>query len=250
MTAATAQNERLYALLVATDQTPARFAGRVGVDPKTVERWITTGRNPHPRIAHRAATLLEVDATYLWPSLYARRQPTIDAGDELVGCYPGRAAVPADLWPRLLDGARERIDIMGDCGLSDYVRDLPGLLRDKAAAGVRVRIILADPDTATTPVDAARLRTVEAGYQSLLDCVGVSIVRCCGPLTTTVIRVDDDVLVRTPIDACPLSLAPVMHLRYLAAGSLARIYLTSLDCVWETSAPVHAVTGPALRVVS
>jgi hypothetical protein len=65
-----------------------------------------------------------------------------------------------------------------------------------------------------------------------------------------VIRVDDDVLVRTPIDACPLSLAPVLHLRHLAAGSLARIYLTSLDCVWDTSLPVHPATGPNLRVVS
>jgi transcriptional regulator with XRE-family HTH domain len=101
----TNQNERLYALLVATDQTPAKFAGRVGVDPKTVERWITTGRNPHPRIARRAANLLDVEDTYLWPSLYARRHPAVDSTDELVACYPGRAAVPADLWPRLLDGA-------------------------------------------------------------------------------------------------------------------------------------------------
>jgi hypothetical protein len=114
--------------------------------------------------------------------------------------------------------------------------------------GVRVRVILVDPGTATTPLDAARLRAVENLYQPLADCI--SIARHTGPLTTTVIRIDGDVLVRTPIDGCPISLAPVLHLRHLPAGSLARLYLTSLDCVWETSAPVHAGTGPALRVVS
>jgi transcriptional regulator with XRE-family HTH domain len=250
MTAVTNTNERLYALLVATDQTSARFAGKVGVDPKTVERWITTGRNPHPRIARRAANLLNVDDVYLWPTLYARRQATIKPADELIACYPGRTAIPADLWSRLFDGARERVDIMADFGLTDHVRDLPGLLRGKATKNVRVRVVLADPDTATNPLDAARLQATEAIYQPLAACEGVSVARYAGPLATTVIRIDDDVLVRSPIDGCPAALAPVLHLRYLPAGSMARLYLTSLDCVWETSIPVHPATGPNLRVVS
>jgi hypothetical protein len=139
---------------------------------------------------------------------------------------------------------------MADFGLSDHVRDLPALLRAKATTGTCVRVVLADPDSATTPLDAARLRAVEATYQPLADYAGVSIARHCGPLTTTVIRTDGDVIVRTAIDGCPVALAPVLHLRYLPAGSLARLYLTSLDCVWDTSLPVHPATGPNLRVVA
>lgn len=60
-------NERLRHALHAKQLTPADLAGRVGVDPKTVERWITTGRPPHPRHRVAVAAELDVPVTELWP---------------------------------------------------------------------------------------------------------------------------------------------------------------------------------------
>jgi plasmid maintenance system antidote protein VapI len=61
-------------LLDSHDHTYASFARKLEVDPKTVERWIFSGRCPYPRTAHKAARLLGVDVFELWPDLYARRQ--------------------------------------------------------------------------------------------------------------------------------------------------------------------------------
>lgn len=46
-------NERLRGSIVAARMHPSGLAERIGVDPKTVERWITKGRLPHR--THRVA---------------------------------------------------------------------------------------------------------------------------------------------------------------------------------------------------
>jgi transcriptional regulator with XRE-family HTH domain len=43
------------------------LASKVGVDVKTVERWVQEGRTPHPRHRWTAAELLGVDEAVLWP---------------------------------------------------------------------------------------------------------------------------------------------------------------------------------------
>jgi ADP-ribose pyrophosphatase YjhB (NUDIX family)/lambda repressor-like predicted transcriptional regulator len=68
-------NERLRHALHAKQLTPADLAGRVGVDPKTVERWITTGRPPHPRHQLAVAAELDVPATELWPPAQPAQAP-------------------------------------------------------------------------------------------------------------------------------------------------------------------------------
>lgn len=236
-------NERLRETLLASGWSPADFAARLGVDPKTVDRWIgNANRTPYPRIAYQAARLLDVDVTYLWPSIHGNRTSKITGSDELTACWPGRAAVPHDLWSRLFSEATRRIVIMGDLGLPDLVPHLSRLLVDKAAQGVRVRVIVTDPRTATNPIDTARAIEAEAVYLPLTD-HGVTVARYPGHLATTILRVDDDLIVRTGIDGCPAAFAPVIHLRALANGPLSRLYLTSLDAITETATPVVATTG-------
>jgi transcriptional regulator with XRE-family HTH domain len=242
------RNERLSAALEAANLSPADVAVRLDVDPKTVERWVAYGRTPYPRTAHQVARLLGLEPDYLFPQLGHTRRTVPTAADELIACYPGRNAVPVYLWEDLLRHACRRIDIMGDCGLADMVRDLPAVLAAKAADGIPVRVILTDPDTATNPIDRARLHAVALSYRPLLDDPNVTLAHYAGPLTTTVVRLDDDVLVRTSIDGCPMALAPILHLRHVAAGPLARLYLTSVDCVSEACVPWTA--GTALRAVA
>jgi transcriptional regulator with XRE-family HTH domain len=49
------------------------FARRVGVDPKTAERWVTRGRIPHPRHRWNACEALGRSESELWPSLESGR---------------------------------------------------------------------------------------------------------------------------------------------------------------------------------
>lgn len=231
-------NERLRETLLSRNESPAEFAGKLGLDPKTVERWIANAnRQPHPRSAYQAARLLGVDVTYLWPDIHGAPISKISGTDELTACWPGRATVPHDLWSRLLTEAHRRITIMGDFGLPDLVPNLPRLLADKAAAGIPVRVIITDPHTATNPADTARAIAAEATYLPLAG-HGVTVARHPGHLATTILWVDDDLIVRTGIDGCPAAFAPIIHLRALPNGPLSRLYLTSLDTITETAIPV------------
>ncbi|SCG19221.1 Helix-turn-helix [Micromonospora echinofusca] len=239
-------NERLRETLLSLGESPADFATKLGVDPKTVERWISNAnRHPHPRTAYQAARLLDVDVTYLWPTIHGNRLSKISGTDELTACWPGRASVPLGLWTQLVTDAQRRITIMGDFGLPDLIVNLPRLLADKAAQGVQVRIIVADPHAATNPVDTARALAAEAIFAPLAD-HGVTIARYPGHLSTTILWVDDDLIVRTGIDGCPAAFAPIIHLRALPNGPLSRLYLTSLDAITENSVPVVTTTMSAV----
>lgn len=71
----TGRNERLYAALLKSGMSYEALAEQVGVDCKTVERWVTNPqRTPYPRLAHKAAVTLGIDADYLWPSLASSRK--------------------------------------------------------------------------------------------------------------------------------------------------------------------------------
>src|SRR4051812_29248795 len=67
-------NQRLRNALATTGLTPAVLAERVGVDPKSVERWITQDRLPHPTTRASVAQTLGQDETYFWPALLTSQQ--------------------------------------------------------------------------------------------------------------------------------------------------------------------------------
>ncbi|MGW3368784.1 transposase [Streptosporangium canum] len=72
------------------------LAEEIGVDPKTVERWVSTGRTPHPGIAHRAAAVLREDLAHLWPAIEQGRRRSRGSG-ELVAAHPTRSSAPLDM---------------------------------------------------------------------------------------------------------------------------------------------------------
>jgi len=59
-------NERLRAAILASGLGIQATADAVGVDRKTIERWIS-GRTPYRRHQYALASLLAVDLPYLWP---------------------------------------------------------------------------------------------------------------------------------------------------------------------------------------
>src|SRR5829696_1472424 len=142
-------NDRLRDALLRQGLTPAGLAEELHVDAKTVERWITLARVPYSRHRHKVAARVQQSEAYLWPdALPAHRVAQVSAS-EIVQVFPNRAAVPADLWRHLIDGAQHRIGILVYAGLflPEQHPKLNATLREKGRAGVQVRMLLGDPDS-------------------------------------------------------------------------------------------------------
>jgi len=234
-------NERLRIAIAAAGLTLNSVAQEVGVDPKTVARWITQDRTPHPRHRRAAAALVRAEETYLWPALVTEKAAQSAAAAELVTLYPYRGAVPGVLWMLLAEAAQHSIDVLAFAGLFlwDGHPDLPVLLATKAKAGTRIRIALGDPDS-----QALRLRGEEEGIHEALSArVRISLtylrqametpgveVRLHGTtLYNSIYRFDDQVLVNSHAYGAPAAQSPVLHIRYLPGGRLFSHYVTRLN---------------------
>ena len=107
-----ATNERLRGSIASAGLRPADLAEAVGVDAKTVERWITKGRMPHRMHRLAVAHRLDVDEVYLWPDVLTAPATQSASAAELLELHPSRSAVPADLWRQLIVSTREALDVL------------------------------------------------------------------------------------------------------------------------------------------
>ena len=122
------------------------------------------------------------------------------------------------------------------------------IFRDKAGAGVRVRILLGDPDSSVVAqrgddkgvgdAQAAKIRNALALYRPLRRVAGVEFRFHRTVLYNSIYRADDQVLVHTHLFGVTAPHAPVWHLRKLPGGELASLYIDSFEQVWETAVPV------------
>ena len=244
-------NERLRDALMSAGLTAATAAEQIGVDAKTVERWMTQGRTPYARHRGALAALVGQSESYLWPeAVPPERQATI-AASEIVAAYPHRNAVPADLWDELIRSASDRIDVLVHAG--QFLIERPDFIRtltDKAAAGVTVRINFGDPDS-----DAVELRSAEEGlgagtlaariryglkdYRPLLDTPGIEFRFHATTLYNSIFRFDDQAIVNMHVYGVAGAHAPALHLRKLGAGDLFDTYTRSFVDVWSQSTPAR-----------
>lgn len=241
-------NERLRAGLSQRGVTPNELAEAVGVDPKTIERC-TSGRVPYRRHRYQVATRLGIDEAYLWPGALAAEQVASASESEILVLYPHRWAVPRDVWGRLFDSAEEEIGILVYSGF--FIADDPGLLalfQAKAAQGVRVRILVGDPDSpevagrgAHEGIDdalASKIRNVIVLYRPLRGVEGVEIRKHSTLLYNSIYQADGQMLVNSHVYGAPASQAPVMHLRQVAGGTMVSTYAESFERVWSESRPL------------
>jgi transcriptional regulator with XRE-family HTH domain len=241
-------NERLRATLLEHGLTPTALGEELGVDYKTVERWVS-GRIPYRRHRYAVAARLAVDEAYLWPDALSREQVATASEGEIMAIYPRRADVPRDFWERLFASAQREIGVLVYAGmfLAEDAR-LQEILMARARVGVRVRMLLGDPDSphvadrgADEGIDdavAVKIRNVLVWYRALRGTANVEFRLHQTILYNSIYRGDDDLLVNTHVYGLPAAQAPAWQLRRIPGGELAAVYLTSFERVWDTAVPV------------
>jgi len=242
-------NERLRSTMRTSGYTEELLGEELGVDPKTVQRWVTKDRTPHPNTAHRAACLLSVPANYLWPNLDSKAS---DSANEIINLYVHRAQVPPNVWMDLVRNAKAQISFVTYASLF-FGEDNPeaiGLIRDKAASGVEIRIGLGDPDSPEAELRGQeeqipvpeRIRMALAYYRPLIGVPGISLHLHRTTLYNSIYRFDDQMMINQHIYGTYGFMAPILHLRKLSTGSeLFAMYERSFELVWAKSYP-YALT--------
>lgn len=181
--------------------------------------------------------------------------PVTNAPADFVALYAHRADTSDSLWLDLLKSASDRIDLFANASLF-LPEDNPeaiSIIKKKALAGTRVRILLGDPTS-----DAAKLRGYEerlfegipgriqmalAYYGPLLDVDGVEFRLQGTSLYNSIFRYDDDMLVNQHIYGTYGYIAPILHLRKTPGADLFDTYMRSFDRVWDDESYEYAPQG-------
>lgn len=240
-------NERLRRTMFERGETNESVASAVKVDPKTVDRWVG-GRTPYTRSRFLLARHLQVEEEYLWPGQASAASVAAAEENELVAVHPHRYRVPNDTWTQLFDDAEEEIGMLVYSGM--FVAENSGItaiLRTKAEDGVRVRLLLGDPDSAIVRARGqdegiddglvAKIRESLHRLRVLANVEGIEVRLHATTLYTSIYRSDDDLLVNPHVYGVPASDAPVLHLRRSAGGTMTQTYLNSFEKIWDGARP-------------
>lgn len=223
-------------------------AARLEVDPKTVRRWLN-GRVPYPNSRAALAHLVGADEADLWPEaggpLSGRVHP-----EELAAVYPHRWAIPRDTWVRFFESAEYEIGVLAYSALF-LAEDtgLLGIIEDKAASGVSVRLVLGDPESDCVAergqeegigdAMAAKVRNALTLFCPLLKCEEIEIRLHQTVLYNSLYQADGQLFVNQHAHGIPAAYAPVLCLRESERGDMARTYLDSFQRVWASAAPIR-----------
>ncbi|WP_432887827.1 XRE family transcriptional regulator [Kribbella sp. CA-245084] len=216
--------------------TETDVAAVVAVDPKTVRNWLH-GQLPQAR--HRAVLtkLLGIKEERTWPELNGAREP------DLVAVYPRRTAIMPEFWLSLFESAASDIGIVAyDPMFLLQGTNFVQCLREKRAAGTRVRVGLWAPGVATaalgdldaeTEMRVANARSAVSLLQPLLPYDGFEIRTHDVVLYNSLYRADDQLLVNQHAHGIAAAESPVFHYRRAPGGHLFRSYLASFETIWS-----------------
>jgi hypothetical protein len=221
-------NQRLRDAMDAAAIGVDQLAEATGFDPKSVYRWVRHGIVPRRVGAKkRVAQILGVTEDAIWPR--EGRSPVAPdvppATDEIVAVWAHRADVPKHLWWTLLSGGETCIQLVGYAMQflpEDHPR-LNDLLVAKAAAGARVCVALADPDSRYVAERDAeerlggtfrdRIRTTIDHLRPVLGADGIDLVTHDSPMYCSVFRADDELFYTPHLFGLKGYLAPLYWLR-------------------------------------
>ncbi|PWU57757.1 transcriptional regulator [Micromonospora sp. S4605] len=172
-------NDALRVALGDTGHTIESLAERVGVDPKTVSRWLTEDRIPHPRHRVAAAEALQKNISDIWPDTSRRRDPIwFRPWQEIEREAVSLRSYESVVLPGLLQTEAYARAVLGGAGLiprADVERHLMARL---ARQGVLKRD---DPPQFTAVVDEAVLRRPVAGRATMHEQLRTLVAVCAEP---------------------------------------------------------------------
>jgi hypothetical protein len=244
-------NERLRDALARRGYTPTVLGEQIGVDPKTVQRWVSQSRVPYPKYRAQLGALLQESEAWLWPGITSSERADQASRSEVVEVHPRRACITGDEWLRLFRSATAFADVLVYAGLflPEQTPAVLDVFAEKAATGTRVRLLPGRPECA-----AVELRGEEEGIggqtvaakarnalrllrRSLHEAPGVHVRLHRTTLYTSIYRSDDTMIANPHVLGLPAAQAPAMHLRRLSAGGLFDTYTAMYDRVWDEAEP-------------
>lgn len=241
-------NDRLRTAILAARYSVEDVAARLGVDPKTVDRWIgNERRKPHRSTRRDLCKLLKVTEADLWPDLGDTDSRT-SSDAELVHLYPSRSAVPGAAWERLIQDTCEQMDVLVFSGaflVEQY--DLIPIVKEKESQGVRYRFLIGD-HTSHAVIQRGKDEGTEGGlegraqlmrrYLSEVEALeGVELRTHSTILYNSLYRFDDHLLVNGHAYGALAGQNPVLHLKRLPDGYMWQHYMRSFERVWELATP-------------
>ena len=201
----------------------------------------------------RVAELLGVDEADIWPEPLpdAPALPEdLEVTEEVVAVWSHRADVPKARWWSLLTWRQANIDLLGYAMQflpEDHSR-LDRLLTEKAAAGCRVRIALANPES---PYVAERdeeeglggtfrdrIRTTLDHFEPLFGVEGIDLRFHETRMYNSVFRGDDQMLFTPHLYALKGYRAPILHLRRAFDDGLFDGLVAHFERIWATTEPI------------
>lgn len=234
-------NEPLRRALLRARLREDDVAARLGVDPKTVRRWLT-GRVPYASNRAALADLVGVDEADLWPDaegpLAARPRP-----EELGAIYPHRWSVPREVWTRFFASAEQEIGILAYSALF-LAEDaaILHILADKGRAGITIRIALGDPESPHVAERAeeegsgdampTEIRNALTLYRPLRKISNIEIRLHRTVLYNSIYQADNQLLVNQHIYGFPAAHSPILSLRKTDSSDMLNGYLDSFERVW------------------
>jgi hypothetical protein len=224
------------------------LAAAVGVDVKTVGRWLA-GRMPHQRTRLSVAVVLGEDVSELWPLARPDLVPGAEATGEVVAAWAHRADIPDPVWTGLLTGATNHIDLLGYAYpfIAELMPDTVQRIADKARTGVRIRMAFADPDCShVTERDAleqiggtlaGRIRNALSFLESLHGLDGVEIGLHTVHLYNSVFRFDGQMIVTPHLYQARGYQHPALQLRHRSEHGVFAAYARQFEQIWRTTTP-------------
>jgi transcriptional regulator with XRE-family HTH domain len=222
-------------------------AARLGVDPKTVRRWLE-GRVPYHRHRQALSHLVSTDEAELWPEVHAARL-TRSRPEEIRAIYPHRWSIPHEVWHQFFESAKHEVALLAYSGLfiAEDI-DLIQIFTRKARDGLSLRIALGDPDSPRIAergaqegigdAMAGKIRNALMLYRPLREIGNVSIRLHRTALYNSLFQADNCMLVNQHVYGIPAANAPVFHLRKGRNSEMFNSYIESFERVWSHSTPL------------
>jgi transcriptional regulator with XRE-family HTH domain len=250
-------NDRLRAALQNAGIDPEQLADAVGVDYKTVQRWIS-GRQPRGRHRAAVAAALAVSERELWPE--AAIEPKDGGGRmELVGAFARTDDVLAPDWKTAITEAGERIDLL-DYTLIHILGapGMPDVLSAKAKAGCQIRLLISyatrarlaedipldqpyEDDPPAAAIEIARSRAI---INRLLEHENVEARKFAAMRFNTIVRADQRMLVTLHLWGTSGQQAPLIHLKQLDHPGLFEQFEQHYEQIWENAShPIRPEPG-------